>query len=448
MQAFVEIGDALKFATCITLIYDTADIETTTSQLYLHIMRFLGKVIEWYAKHPVRRILSAIAGPWELKYKESLEGIRSCATRVRDHAVRASWAELRIVHDSVDVQAARLSGVGDAVSQLQCKFDKMLRLLEHQLQVNISSYRQSRPRSSLLTLVSDHRDISLTLRKDMDEVTPGVRDLRAKSILDSLRPDLDAKQNLLQMQLVLSRNNNIRDHLQNGDHLRRCVEHWFDEPASSLLVSRVALRFKTVAKAPLLDLILALQSSAWPTYFLLPKSTIRTSVDHSVLLATWIKAVVYQVVSRDPDLFLSSSQRLQAIQCYTDHSPAEWMHLLGQLLALMPRSCFVLDTHDLYEQYHDEPKMFQDLIDLFRNLIESVNTSQGYVKVFILYYGSNIPLKPSQRSQLLELTCSLQYKPVPPTSRARYAFKTTAQRTRLRRVIDTNFREGSQRPPV
>jgi hypothetical protein len=250
VQAFVEIGDALKSATCIAFIYGTADIEAITSQLYLQIMRFLGKAVKWYTRRPIRRALSAIAGPWELKYKDSLEGIRSCSTRVKEHAVRASWAELRVVHDSVNIQGTRLDTVGFAVSQLQGKFDEMLNLLQHQLQVNLSSYRPSKSKVLSLTATPDHRDISLTLRTDMDEITPGIRDLQAKSILDGLRPDLDAKQNLLQMQLVIKRNQNMRDHLQNGDHLRRCVERWFNEPASSLLITRVAIRSESAQRHP------------------------------------------------------------------------------------------------------------------------------------------------------------------------------------------------------
>jgi hypothetical protein len=429
VQAFVEIGDALKSATCIALIYGTAEIEAITSQLYLQIMRFLGKAVKWYAKHPFRRVLSAIAGPWELKYKDSLEGIRSCATRVQEHAIRASWAELRVVHDSIETQGSKLD-------TLQGKFEEMFKLLQHQLQVNLSSYRQSKPRLLLLTATTDHRDISLTLRTDMDEITPGIRDLQAKSILNALRPDLDAKQNLLQMQLVIKRNNNMRDHLQNGDHLRRCVERWFNEPASSLLITRVAIRFRISAKTPLLDLIRALQSSGWPAFFVLPRATTRTSEDRSVLLATWIKAIIYQVMSSNLDFLVKSPERLQSVQYSMDHSPGEWMNLLGQLLASMPRSCFVLDTHDLYEQYHDAPEIFLELINLFRGLIESLRTAQSYTKIFILYYGSNMPTNPSQGNRSQELTCSLQYRLVPPTARARHASKTTAHRTYLQRVIE------------
>jgi hypothetical protein len=410
------------------LIYGTAEIEAITSQLYLQIMRFLGKAVKWYAKHPFRRVLSAIAGPWELKYKDSLEGIRSCATRVQEHAIRASWAELRVVHDSIETQGSKLD-------TLQGKFEEMFKLLQHQLQVNLSSYRQSKPRLLLLTATTDHRDISLTLRTDMDEITPGIRDLQAKSILNALRPDLDAKQNLLQMQLVIKRNNNMRDHLQNGDHLRRCVERWFNEPASSLLITRVAIRFRISAKTPLLDVIKALQSSGWPAFFVLPKATARTSEDRSVLLATWIKAIIYQVMSSNPDFLVKSPERLQSVQYCTDHSPGEWMNLLGQLLVSIPRSCFVLDTHDLYEQYHDGPGIFLDLINLFRGLIESLRTAQSYTKIFILYYGSNMPTNSSQGNGPQESNCSLQYRPIPPTARARHASKTTAHLTYLQRVI-------------
>ena len=114
------------------------------------------------------------------------------------------------------------------------------------------------------------------------------------------------------------------------------------------------------------------------------------------------------------------------------------MHLLRQLLASRPRSCFVLDTHDLYKQYHDEPEIFQDLINQFRGLIDSLRTAQGCMKVFILYYGSNMPAEPPHGSQHQELACSLQYRPVPPKLQTRHSTKTAAQRIRLKRTTDVN----------
>lgn len=242
------------------------------------------------------------------------------------------------------------------------------------------------------------------------------------------------------MQIVLKGRNNTHGYLQNGDHLRRCVERWFKEPASSLLIVRVAIRFRTMAKTPLFDLIQAIQSPAWPVFFVLSKPTLRTSTDRSVLLATWVKAIVHQVMSRDPNCLLRAPGRLQTAQYCTDHSPGEWMHLLGQLLMSMPQSCLILDTSDLYEQYHDDPDTFHVLINLFRGLVESVRTTQSYIKVFFLHYGSNIPIRPSHGTQFQELTCSLQYKPVPRRLRAQNASRTTAQRNRLQRFTrDRSF---------
>lgn len=271
----------------------------------------------------------------------------------------------------------------------------------------------------------------------MDQVAPGVRDLQVRAILEGLRPELDPDQNLSQMQLVLKRNSNVHGSLQNGDHLRRCIERWFNEQASSLLIVRVAIRFKIMAKTILVDLIRALQSSIRSTFFVLPKATFRTRTDCSILLVTWIKAIIHQVMNRNPNFLSRSSEQLQTVQYCTDHSPGEWMHLLGQLLASLPqpRSCLVLDTIDLYEQYHDAPDTFQSLIDLFKGLMESVRTAQGYMKVFILYYGSSPHSRSSEGSQAQELTCSLQYRPVSPKLRAKQASKTTAQRIRLQRVV-------------
>lgn len=150
-QAFVEIGDALNSATCIALIYGTIDIEATISQLYLQIMRFLSKAVEWYTKSPIRRMLSAIGNPWDLKYKDCLEGIRSCVAKANHHAVRASWAQLRAVHDDFSVQATKLDTVGVVVSGQESKLDEMLKLLQHLLQVNSSLYSHSKLRLHPLT---------------------------------------------------------------------------------------------------------------------------------------------------------------------------------------------------------------------------------------------------------------------------------------------------------
>ncbi|KAH0044110.1 hypothetical protein KCU78_g480, partial [Aureobasidium melanogenum] len=137
-QAFNEIGDALYLATCSASIYGTTNIEVTMSQLYLQIMRFLSKAVEWYAKNPIRRMLSAIANPWELKYKDCLEKIRSCVAKVNDHSVVATWARLRVLHDDLSTQGTKLSNVEVIVSGWQSKYDKILELLQQQLQTNLS----------------------------------------------------------------------------------------------------------------------------------------------------------------------------------------------------------------------------------------------------------------------------------------------------------------------
>ncbi|KAG9854831.1 hypothetical protein KCU98_g2139, partial [Aureobasidium melanogenum] len=151
-QAFVEIGDALNSATCIALIYGTIDIEATISQLYLQIMRFLGKAVTWYTKNPVRRMLSAIGNPWELKYKDCLEGIRTCVAKVNDHALRASYAQLTAVQDDLSAQGIKLDNVQVAVAGLHTNLGEMSKLLEQLLQqVNIGSYSQFKRRLPLLT---------------------------------------------------------------------------------------------------------------------------------------------------------------------------------------------------------------------------------------------------------------------------------------------------------
>ncbi|THY17604.1 hypothetical protein D6D01_07455 [Aureobasidium pullulans] len=441
-QAFSEIGDALKVAACSALVYETADIETTISRLYLQIMRFLHKAVRWYTSSPIVRVLKGIVKPYELSWKEDVDSIRSCLARVKDHAEIASWAELRVVHDVLTTQGSKIDVIGLAVSNLQNRLDGMFQLLEHQLQETLSQYRLNpqihlAPISELseLTIPADNKAISMTLREDMDYIRPGIRDLQVNAILENLQPALDPDQNLLQTQLILGRNNNMHDHLRNRDHVCRYIQRWSDEPASSLLIVRATVRSRVMVKTILLDLISTLRASARTVFFTLPRAASRIPRDQSLLLSSWVQALVHQVLKTKLDFLLRSQEKSQVAQYCENHSPKEWMHLLGQVLASIPYAYFIIDTSDLYEQYRNEPDYFRDLINLFRTLMASVTAAHGHLKIFIVGYGSVVPNEGFPvGGQVRELLCSLQYRAIPPKFRAQYSTKTRIQRIRMQRL--------------
>ncbi|TIA41929.1 hypothetical protein D6C78_01457, partial [Aureobasidium pullulans] len=417
-QAFSEIGDALKVAACSALVYETADIETTISRLYLQIIRFLNKAVRWYTSSPIVRVLKGIVKPYELSWKEDVDSIRSCLARVKDRAEIASWAELRVVHDVLTTQGSKVDVIGLAVSNLQNRFDGMFQLMEHQLQETLNN-----------------KAISMTLREDMDYIRPGIRDLQVNAILDNLQPALDPDQNLLQTQLILGRNNNMHDHLQNRDHLCRYIQRWSDEPVSSLLIVRATVRSRVMVKTILLDLISTLRASARTVFFTLPRAASRIPRDQSLLLSSWVQALVHQVLKTKLDFLLRSQEKSQVAQYCENHSPKEWMHLLGQVLASIPYAYFVIDTSDLYEQYRNEPDYFRDLINLFRTLMASVTAAHGHLKIFVVGYGSAVPNEGFPvGGQVRELLCSLQYRAIPPKFRAQYSTKTRIQRIRMQRL--------------
>lgn len=107
------------------------------------------------------------------------------------------------------------------------------------------------------------------------------------------------------------------------------------------------------------------------------------------------------------------------------------MHLLGQILSSIPMTCLILDTSALYEQYKDKSETFSRIIELFRKLVDDVQSTGKVLKVVLATYDATLPIDPLSKSRSWEETmCRLQCQPVPPRLRPQYA-----QTNRTRRIV-------------
>ncbi|THW15514.1 hypothetical protein D6D23_08938 [Aureobasidium pullulans] len=422
--AFSEIGEALNSALCSARLYGTADMQTHISELYLQIMRFLEKAVKWYSQNTFERVLSSMGRPWALSWKENVDSIHASVARVKDRSQTAMYAELRDTHISVQnteryVQKSGLS-IQD-IHQIVTSHGGKIDLLSDAMRDVPDLIRQ---------VLSEA--MATRISQDTSNVKLGVQDLQVSSILTGLAPGVDLAQVLVDIQILIRRNRFPQSLLRNDGGLRRSVAHWAQDQKSSLLVLQAKFADQMMMKTIMLDLIEAPHRPFCSLIFALPKVMGEgSSKICSESLESWTRSLVYQALKTNSDFLVNQPGGLQSAKYHSAHSPEEWMHLLGQILSSIPMTCLILDTSALYEQYKDKSETFSRIIELFRKLVDDVQSTGKVLKVVLATYDATLPIDPLSKSRTWEETvCRLQCQPVPPRLRPQYA-----QANRTRRIV-------------
>ncbi|THY57662.1 hypothetical protein D6C97_04664 [Aureobasidium pullulans] len=427
--AFSEIGEALNSALCSARLYGTADMQTHISELYLQIMRFLEKAVKWYSQNTFERVLSSMGRPWALSWKENVDSIHASVARVKDRSQTAMYAELRDTHISVQnteryVQKSGLS-IQD-IHQIVTSHGGKIDLLSDAMRDVPDLIRQ------VLSEAMVTHALATRISQDTSNVKLGVQDLQVSSILTGLAPGVDLAQVLVDVQILIRRNRFPQSLLRNDGGLRRSVAHWAQDQKSSLLVLQAKFADQMMMKTIMLDLIEAPHRPFCSLIFALPKVMGEgSSKICSESLESWTRSLVYQALKTNSDFLVNQPGGLQSAKYHSAHSPEEWMHLLGQILSSIPMTCLILDTSALYEQYKDKSETFSRIIELFRKLVDDVQSTGKVLKVVLATYDATLPIDPLSKSRTWEETvCRLQCQPVPPRLRPQYA-----QANRTRRIV-------------
>ncbi|THY91877.1 hypothetical protein D6C92_06090 [Aureobasidium pullulans] len=434
--AFSEIGEALESALCSARLYGTVDMQTHISELYLQIMRFLEKAVKWYSQNTFKRVVSSMGRPWALSWKDNVDNIHALVAKVKDKSQTAMYAELRDTHVSVQNTELSVRNVEISVNQTELSTQDIHKILSaHGLKFDTISHTMQELQgisNLVLKQLMSTGSLLTSLSEDMRVVRPGVQDLQVSSVLTGLAPGVDLTQVLVDIQILIRRNRFPQSLLRNDGGLRRSVAHWAQDQKSSLLVLQARLADQMMMKTILLDLIEAPRRPSCSLIFALPKVMGEGSSKMcSESLESWTRSLVYQALKTNSDFLITQPGGLQSAKYHSAHSPEEWMHLLGQILSSIPMTCLILDTSALYEQYKDKSETFSRIIELFRKLVDDVQSTGKVLKVVLATYDATLPIDPLSKSRTWEETvCQLQCQPVPPRLRPQYA-----QANRTRRIV-------------
>lgn len=107
-KALSRIGEALPRIELAARLFPTARMTTTVEGLYSHIIQFLLRAHVWYQEGTLKHILHSVTRPFELRYQDLLHQIDGCSREIEQMAVSGSQFELREVHSSLKIMAARM----------------------------------------------------------------------------------------------------------------------------------------------------------------------------------------------------------------------------------------------------------------------------------------------------------------------------------------------------
>lgn len=123
-KAVSNMADVLPRTELHSILYPTTRMREAVSLLYAKIIEFIVKAIKWCKKGKLRHAFTAIAHPFELKFKAITDEITLRSRRV-DELASAAKAEIRELHLKIHGMSTTLNTLGLQLTEMAaCEFDQ------------------------------------------------------------------------------------------------------------------------------------------------------------------------------------------------------------------------------------------------------------------------------------------------------------------------------------
>ena len=120
-KAILQIADSLPRVRLATMLYPTGKMRIAVEELYAHILRFLMRAHDWYRESSLRHIINSIIQPPELRYVDLLDRIQECSRRIDQLCLSGSQAELRDMHNKLDIVVTKLERSDADIKEMAAK---------------------------------------------------------------------------------------------------------------------------------------------------------------------------------------------------------------------------------------------------------------------------------------------------------------------------------------
>lgn len=109
--------------------------------------------------------------------------------------------------------------------------------------------------------------------------------------------------------------------------------------------------------------------------------------DRACTLNNILKNLIYQALRHDPTIVASEPTLGNIHQFQMEHKLEEWLSLACIVFSRIPKCFVVVETEKFYRISGRNSAVVQQVLDVFRRLLESVAQGGGVMKLLIVSYG-------------------------------------------------------------
>jgi hypothetical protein len=249
-------------------------------------------------------------------------------------------------------------------------------------------------------------------------VNPAIRDIQFSRILQVLKPAQCPEETLEKVRSLAKRVQIPSIPSRDSVELVKSLGNWVSQRESALFLVKVGARAEANAKEFAVDVVKLLQSMQCGVIWNL--SWIR-SPGIVPSMTSLIKSLIFQALRYDYTLLGSHAEELSVTKFQSNHTEAEWISLLFQILSRLSKCYIVVEAEDIFQAYQSVPEWTDDFFGLFQRLVDEAESSGNRLKILILGYGSTLSTLQNKPGQNRIVSTIQRPQPVPPHLRRQFA---------------------------
>ncbi|KAJ2982911.1 hypothetical protein NQ176_g1072 [Zarea fungicola] len=361
------------------------------SQLYACLLLFLRDTVRWFSRSSTSRVISAVFEPFELKRKDLIERIRTCAIAIDEEASAASKAELRGLHEHVERNGKSITVLGTRMDDVH----------------NVHQIRLDSIDTKLHNIYAELQDIRGVELKDIRATVGDTRNRVVSLQYDELLRKLTPKtlpEDSLRKGLALVKSPSGQYYDQNKAEQITSLRYWLEAPDSPLLILGAAPRAQIKAKAVALELLGSLETTGTARlWHLAHPGQDEDEFSHTAVL----RSLVFQVLVLAPELLTSNTADLDAVTSMGYCNEAQLMDLLCGLISQLPRCFLLLESTCERGLSHKS----EESLVLLESLVSRCEGSNSVLKALLLVGDTSLIESSSRSRRVTIMTVKWQAPP-------------------------------------
>lgn len=209
-----------------------------------------------------------------------------------------------------------------------------------------------------------------------------LRDIQFSSILETLKPERSPSDVLNACNFVAQRRQLWKQPTQESVKFIQTFNQWVNGPASSLFVLQPGLNAEARAKDLAVQAITLLRGSQNTVFWYLSER--QTKQEHFSITSA-LESLVFQVLSRYPDVLESHPEIVNVTAFKCAHSEQEWSTLLSLILGHLPKCFLVIEMVGLLH-LQAQTDLSRQLLQTFQRLVDKLRDNGKVVKVLLVHY--------------------------------------------------------------